>query len=333
MAGEIHVVTGASGHLGNVLVRTLSSKGARIRGLFRSPPSLDFPQDIEIAYGDICDASSLENAFHHAERVYHVAGLVAIGGGARNSLHRVNVGGTQNVIRACSRCNVKRLIYVSSIEAFDLSAKYIDANSPVRPDHTILEYGKSKALATLEVLTAAQSRAIDATVVFPTGFVGPHDYKLSPISKLVADFYRRKVPAAASGGFDFVDVRDVAAGLIAAGEVGANGSKYIMAGTYVTVRELFSILQGLTGIAGPRFCIPRAANCTVGLLAQAYSFLKNSQPRYTRKSLKLLSLGVSIDGAKAEKELGFRPRPIVESLRDTVGWLLSRGFLSGLATG
>ena len=331
MADAADVVTGASGHLGNVLVRSIASQGRPVKGLYRSVPDVPLPQDVEVAYGDVCDVSSLIDAFHGARRVFHCAGLVAIGLGARKQLHRVNVNGTKNVITACEACDIERLIYISSIEAFELESgiKPIREDSGIIPNNTALSYGKSKALATTDVLSATYDGRINGITLFPTGFIGPHDYKLSPMTSLIADFSLGKVPAKTPGGFDFVDVRDVALGAISAAEIGSIGDRYILPGNHITVDGLFSILEELTDMPAPRFQIPGFFRQTAGFLSELYCAARQTQPRYSRKSLKLLSIGVSVDGSKAVKELGYHARPTRESIRDTLVWLQSQGIIGG----
>jgi dihydroflavonol-4-reductase len=284
------------------------------------------PEGAEPAYADLDEPDSLCDAFSDAEVVYHTAGLVAIGLGGRKKLHRVNVEGTRNVIDACLRTRVRRLVYVSSIEALDLLAgRYpITENTPIHPDHTLMPYGRSKALATLEVQAAVRERDLDAVTVIPTGFIGPYDHKLSPMTSMVQDFLVGGIPAGLVGGFDFVDTRDVAIGAVAAAEKGAAGSRFLLPGHYATVREIFRELEEITGKKAPRLDIPYGLSQAWGLIAELYYAAWNKQPRYTRKSLRILSLGVTVSGQKAGTVLGYSPRSLRESLVDTVRWLGTR---------
>ena len=325
---RIDVVTGASGHLGNVLVRELCARGRRVRALFRTEPEIPLPDAAEPFYCDLHDREGLEKAFYNAGNVYHTAGLVAFGLGSYKSLQRVNVEGTRNVIEAVLHGGARRLVYTSSIEAFDLLSKSfpITEKSPVRPDSSVMPYGKSKALATLEVETAVRLRNLDAVTVFPTGFIGPYDDKMSSMTKVVLDFLKGRIPVGIRGGFDFVDVRDVASGLIGAAEKGTAGERFLLPGHNVSVRELFEVLGELTGKPAPRFQVPYRLSWIWGFLAELFYAVSRATPRYTRKSLEILTLGVRVDGNRARETFGYSPRPLDESIADTLTWLVDRGF-------
>ncbi len=280
--------------------------------MVRSSPRFPLPEAADVIYGDLEDPGSLREAFRNADVVYHTAGLIAIGLGGGRKLHRINVEGTRNVIEACLRSGVRRLVYISSIEVFDLLAgEYpITESTPIHPDHTLMPYGRSKAVATLEVVT-----------ILPTGFIGPYDYKMTPMTTMVRDYLTGKIPMGVAGGFDFVDARDVAAGAIAAADFGTPGARYLLPGNYATVREIFTVLEEITGKKASRIDIPIGLSQIWGFLAELYCAVLNRQPRYTRKSLKILSLGVTVSGERARTSLGYVPRSLKESMADTVEWL------------
>ncbi len=322
------VITGASGHLGNTLLRELAVSGRAVRPLYRVPPSFEMPEGVEPYYCNIEEPDSLAEAFRGATTVYHAAGYVSFGINSYKKLYRANVGLTRNVIDACLKSGVNRLVHVGTIEAFDLLAgKYpVTETSAIRPDHTIMSYGKTKALAVLEVERAIKSQGLDAVIVFPTGFIGPFDYKISPMTRTVLDYLAGKIPAGIAGGFDFVDVRDVATGMISAAKSGSRGDRYMLPGNFTTVRELFSLLEQLTGKSAPRLEIPSRLSIAFGAIAELFYFLSGKQPRYTRKSVKILSLGVTVSGSLAREKLGYSPRPLAQTLKDTLEWLDSSGY-------
>ncbi len=324
--GSLDVVTGASGHLGNVLIRELAARGSRVRAMFRSEPHMKLPDNVEVVYGDLADTASLERTFHGADRVFHTAAMITIGPDAYSKLYKANVEGTKNVIETFRKVSSGRLVYIGSIEAFDLLSgnNPITESSCIDPARTVMPYGRSKATAVLEVEKAVAEYGLDAVTVFPTGYIGPFDDKLSPMTNLVADFARGKVPAGLAGGFDFVDVRDVAAGTIAAAEKGSPGDRYLLPGTYTSVVELFAILSEITGRKAPGITIPFWLTGFIGFLAEVYYGIRGGQPRYTRMSLKILTLGVRVSGELAYEKLGFSPRPLKDSLLDTVRWIESR---------
>jgi DNA-binding MarR family transcriptional regulator len=181
-------VTGPTGHIGNVLVRELLKRGERVRALVLPGEDLTPIQglDTEMVEGDILDLDSLIRAFEGVDAVYHLAGVISIVPGEWDRLYKVNVVGTQNVIRACSACGVRRLVYASSIHAFAEPSPGVtfDETSPFDPGKLSMEYDRSKAMATLEVLEAVE-KGLDAVVACPTGVMGPYDYRLSEMGRLI----------------------------------------------------------------------------------------------------------------------------------------------------
>lgn len=328
------VITGASGHLGNTLLRELAAAGRTVRPLFRSPPSFEMPDGVTPYYCDPEEADALVQAFLGAETVYHTAGFVSFALNSYKKLYAANVAVTRNVIGACLKSGVKRLIHVGTIEAFDLLAgEYpITEESAIRPEHTVMPYGKTKALAVLDVEQAVRDRGLDAVIVFPTGFIGPFDYKISAMTRLVLDFLDGRIPAGIAGGFDFVDVRDVAAGMMHAAKKGNPGDRYMLPGRYTTVRELLLLLEELTGKPAPRLDVPSGLSTAFGAAAELFYLLSGKPPRYTRKSIKILSLGVTVNGGRAQEKLGYSPRPLSRTLKDTLDWLVGAGYRGKAAT-
>ena len=131
-----------------------------------------------------------------------------------------------------------------------------------------------------------------------------------------------------SGGFDFVDVRDVADGMIAAADLGNAGERFLLPGRFITVLDLLLLLEEITGKRGPRFKLPSCFSSVWGSIAETYYFITGKQPRYTRASLKILSLGVSVSGRHAAERLGYSPRPVQKTLEDTVNWLREMGYIA-----
>lgn len=325
-------VIGASSHLGNALTRELVSRGVEVKPIFRTPPL--FEPGVDPFICNTADIDSLTQAFEGIDVVYHTAGLVSIGLRKYRAMYEANVLLTKRVIQACRKAGVRRFVFAATIEAFDLlSGPYpIHEQSTINPDRTVMPYGKTKALAVLEVEQAVQQEHLDAVTVFPTGFIGPFDYKLSPMTKLMLDYATGKIPVGIAGGFDFVDIRDVACGMISAANSDAGLRRYLLPGAYVTVDELFSVLEKVTGRRPPRFQLPAAISPAAGFAAECFYFLMRRQPRYTRKSLKILSLGVTVSGALASQVLGYSPRPLEATVEDTIEWLAAHGYWKQDAT-
>lgn len=317
------VVTGATGHIGNVLVRKLLADGKVVRGLI--PPNEDtLPLrglDLEIVRGDVRDAESLMQAFQGAKQVYHLAGAISILPGQRQLLEQINVRGTRNVVDACLQTGVTRLLYASSIHAVKEPPHgiAITESQPYDPRSVLGDYAKSKALATLEVTRGIQ-RGLEAVIVCPTGIIGPYDYKLSEMGRLIHGFLQRKQKFCIVGGYDFLDVRDAAEGMIQACNRGQPGESYLLSGEWISIRGLFSLLEKISGIRAPRFTVSNHLARLAGVLATPYYLLRKTKPLFTAYSIDVLQSNAQVSSEKARRDLGFSPRPIAESLRDTVSW-------------
>ena len=324
------VVTGATGHIGNVLVRELLARGEKVRAII--PPFEDITPleglEVEKVEGDVRDVEALIQAFSGAEVVYHLAGIISILPGKTKLLYQVNVMGTRNVVEACLKSRVPRLIYTSSIHALaePPEGTVIDETMPFAPDRAIGEYGKSKAQATLEVVEGV-TKGLDAVVVCPTGVIGPYDFAPSEMGQLFIDFAKGKLNTYVDGAYDFVDVRDVVTGLILACEKGQTGESYILSGERITVTQLMSILEEVTGVKAPRSKTPIWLAKAMVIFTSLYYNLTNTKPRFTSDSLRILRSNSFISSQKASQQLGYPHRPIREAIVDTVQWFKETGRL------
>ena len=326
------IVTGATGHIGNVLVRELLAEGAVVRVLVL-PDDDKRPLaglNVEIVYGDITDLVSLKSAFTGAESVFHLAGIVTIMPGMASVLERVNVGGMRTVIAACRASGVHRLVYTSSIHAMaePPHGTVIDESQAFDPDRVLGDYARSKAHATLLLLDEVSKGGLDAVICCPTGVIGPWDYGISNIGQLILDFASGHLKSYVSGAYDFVDVRDVARGLILAAEKGQPGRHYIFSGTQVHVPELMEELARGIGYPAPTYRIPTVIARTAGILASMYYRLLRRKPVFTAYSIDVLRSNSLVSSARAREELGFTSRPWQDSIRDHMEWFRTEGILT-----
>ena len=325
------VVTGATGLLGNVLVRTLTAEGAGpVRALAR--PTSDLTPlaglDVEIVTGDVHDHASLVSAFAGADVVFHLAGIVSIVRGGFRRLQKTNVEGTRNVVSACLEAGVRRLVYCSSIHAFAVppTGERLTEESLVDPSRATGAYDRSKAEATLEVRRAIEE-GLDAVMVFPTGIIGPYDYRPSHTGELIIQSARGRLGAYLDGAYDFVDVRDAAAGISVAAARGRAGEGYILAGHNVTVWDLLHTIEAVTGTPAPRLHMPFRLVRAVSFLIPVYYWATRQKPLFTSYSLDVISSGCTMTSEKAERELGYRPRPFRETIEDSVRWFRGQRML------
>ncbi len=325
------VVTGATGHVGNVLIRELLTQGYVVRALVL--PDDDYHSiknlNTEIVRGDITKTPQLEAAFSGADLVFHLAGIVTIMPRMAEVLERVNVGGIRNVITACRATGVHRLVYTSSIHgiAEPPHGTVIDESQPFDPNRVLGDYARSKARATLLLIEEVSKGGLDAVICCPTGIIGPFDYGISNIGQLILDFASGHLKSYVSGAYDFVDVRDVARGLILASKKGKTGRHYIFSGAQIQVPQLMDELAVNVGYPAPTYQIPVVIARAAGVLASFYYRLLRRRPVFTAYSIDVLRSNSQVSSARAREELGFTTRPWQESIQDHVEWFRAEGIL------
>jgi dihydroflavonol-4-reductase len=327
----MNLVTGATGHIGNVLVRLLLERGEGVRAMIipGEDPTPLRDLDVETVEADVLDYQSLLTAFDHMDVVYHLAGIISILPGKEPMVQAVNVCGTRNVIQAAQNSGVRRLVYTSSIHALKRVPHgiLIDETIPFDPEHAISSYDTSKANASLEVLDAVQ-HGLDAVIICPTGVIGPYDFRRSEMGQLILDCVEQKPMLYVDGAYDFVDVRDVAEGLILASEKGRCGESYILSGERIEVLDIIKIVQEILGKRLFSLKIPLQLAHLTANITPLYYRLTHIKPRFTSYSLATIASNSVISHAKAHLELGYLPRPLRESLQDTVKWFVKYKSLS-----
>lgn len=325
-----YLITGAKGHLGGTLVRMLENGPEQVRGLVLSSEPAEDYGNVRYFQGDVRDPASLRPFFEGAEGeavVIHTAGVVDISDQVTPLMFDVNVNGTKNVVALCREYGVKRLVYVSSVHAIpeqdrDSVLKEVDSFDP----DLVGGYAKTKAEATQAVLDAAKA-GLDAVVVHPSGILGPYDGSGNHLVQMVKDYVAGKLPACVRGGYDFVDVRDVASGCLTAAEKGKAGECYILSNRHYEVKDVLRIAKQECG--GRRLPVlplwmAKAAAPLLGWLARR----RRERPLYTKYSLYTLHSNDKFDHDKATAELDYRPRDLRQTIRDTVRWL-HRGASGG----
>ncbi len=323
-------VTGAAGHLGNVLVRELLEGGTRVRALVL--PGEDRTSlaglPVEQVEGDVGDVGSLEHAFDGCEVVFHMAGVIAIAPGKQDLLQRINVEGTRNAVLAARRAGVRRLVYTSSVHALTEPGKggVLDETAGFDPESAYGDYGKSKAAGSLAVLEGVRE-GLDAVMICPVGVIGPYDFRRSEMGSMFVSYSRGELPAIINGSYDFVDVRDVARGHILAAERGRTGEAYLVSGGRVRLVELMEMLEDITGRPVDIPVIPMPLARLVAAVSPLYARLTGTRALLTEVSLHTLTSPFSISDRKAREELGYRSRPIRESVADALAWYREAGFL------
>jgi dihydroflavonol-4-reductase len=322
------LVTGAAGHLGANLVRALLAQGRSVRALvYRDRRALE-GLDLEYFQGDVGSAESMAEACAGCDVVYHLAVHISLRDENWPRMLAINVDGTRNVVNACIEQGVKRLVHFSSVHALKNEPldRPIDETRALVGKGDALPYDLSKAMSELEVQKGIE-RGLDAIIINPTGIIGPHDPKPSHFGAVLLALARRQLPALIAGGFDWVDARDVCQGALRAETVAPRGSKYLLSGHWICIEDIATHVEDICGVRRPKFVAPMWL-ARLGIPFSPIIFqLGADRSLYSSASLQVLRANPDVSHAKATKELGYRPRPIRETLADTLLWFQENGYL------
>lgn len=318
----VAVVTGASGHVGAALVRALMEQGKQVRALVRTDTRAIDGLDLDVRRVDVRDVASLEGAFEGASVVYHAAARVSLESVVDPDADAVNLAGTRNVLAACRKRGVGRLVHFSTIHALGRGDQALIAADAGLP------YERSKANAERDVMEAAAGD-VDAVVVSPCAVVGPFDHKPSYMGRVLIMLSRGLLPAVVHGGQSWVDVRDVAAAAIAAGDAGVRGRRYVVAGHWLSMFELTKLASQIAGVSPPRLQIPTRYVRPFAPLAERTFRLLKQEPLLSRASLDALEAEPrTASETHARDDLNHVPRPTASTLEDTYRWFVDRGLVA-----
>lgn len=324
-----YLVTGATGYLGNTVVRKLASQGVHIRALVMPGDRLAklLPEGVETFTGRVDDTTSMEDFFAGAGEgccVIHCAGIISIASVKDDRLDRVNTGGTKNITDMCINHGVSKLVYVSSVHAIPEGKKGSEISEVSRfsPQKVRGDYAKSKAAATAIVLEAAAA-GLNASVVHPSGIIGPNDSGQGSITGMILSYCTGKLPVGVDGGYDFVDVRDVADGILACCDRGKPGECYILSNRFVSIKELLETLKKLTHGRRILAYVPLKLAKFIAPVWEKASIRLKKPLYFTPYSIETLGSNAFFSHKKATETLGYRPRSVADTLADTVRWLCS----------
>jgi dihydroflavonol-4-reductase len=286
--------------------------------------------DVEFVRGDVLDVSTLESAFAGAEFVLHLAARISIAGDPDGSVRRVNVDGVRNVAEAALAAGIRRVVHCSSLHAYDVGAIHgpVRENGPRATDLRLPAYDRSKADGE-DQLRRVIDRGLDAVILNPSGMFGPVDPEPSRMGRVLLAMFRGRMPITVKGSFDWVDVRDVAAALIAATDHGRTGENYLVGGHRASVTELGRMAADVAGGRPPRLVVPLAP-----VRLAAVAAVRLAGPRragrllLTPESLHALETDPIVDCSKAIAELAYRPRPLADTVADLHASFVGDGRVS-----
>ena len=326
---KIYIITGANGFLGNNIVRKLiKDKENEVRALVLPNDNTNSLKDLNctIYKGDVTKKDSLNSIFETPENVelyvIHCAAIVYIKSKYNPKVYEVNVNGTKNVIEKVLEKNAK-LVYVSSVHAITEKPnnETITEITNFNPEKVEGQYAKTKAEIANYVLEMVKNKNLNACIVHPSGIIGPYDFGNSHLTQLIMDFSNGKLKACVKGGYDFVDVRDVADGIISASYKGKSGECYILSNRYVEIKELLDMISEVRNTKKIKTILPMWFAKLTAPLSEMYYAIRKQPPLYTKYSLYTLKSNANFSNEKAKRELGFKNRDLKETVKDTINWL------------
>ena len=323
------LVTGAGSFLGYHVVKRLNQSGIRPRVLELpgSPPEVLARLDVERCPGQLGDAAAMRQACAGAETLLHLAFKVSMGGGALyDEMRRVNVDGSRALLQAAAENGVRRAVVTGSALAVGVNKEAAPlAESADWSRHAFdLPYALVRREAEIEARRMAKP-GFDVMAVCPSFTFGPDDPTGAPANKLLERIVTGKQWFSLRVGFGCLDVRDFAQGAILASERGVSGERYLLSGENITADELIARVKVIAGSPEAKVHLPAfLLHGLVGALG-VVSRLKGKPPAATREVLQVLGRYAWYDTSKARADLGWTPRPLDETLRDTIAWIRNPG--------
>lgn len=331
-------VTGATGLLGNNLVRRLLAGDWRVRALVRSPEKARAQfagLPVEFVTGDMARVEGFAQAFAGVDAVFHTAAYFREsyrGGVHRRELARINVRGTADLIDAAYAAGVRRVVHTSSIATLDGPPGSIVDETMGRQYADADDYARSKLLADREVeLRLARHPDLWAAFVLPGWIHGPGDLGPTSAGQVVLHYVRRRLPGVVPGTVALVDARDVADAMIAAERCGGRGERYLAAGRHLDMRDFLAIMERVTGVPAPRRSIPLPLLWPLAAVSEGWARLSGRPVLLGLASVRLIAREAErtrFDHAKSARDLGLTFRPVEETLRDEVDWYRTNGWLT-----
>ena len=328
------VVTGGTGFIGSRLVHRLAASGEDVHALVRASSDLASLKEcldrITLVYGDVTDIASLHGAFDGAEEVYHCAGITYMGDRKNPLLQKINVDGTQNVLDACRRAKVRRVVHVSSITAVGISGPNRKCNEECQWNFDMidLEYARTKHAAE-KIVAAEVKKGMDVVIVVPAFVFGAGDINFNA-GRIIKDIYQRKMPCYPMGGICVVDVEIVTECLFTAMKKGRTGERYIIGGDNVSYKELYETIMRVTGVHQRVLPLPMWGAHVLSFVLKFSRFSKKRHKiskLFNMSMFNVASRFLYFDSSKAQRELGMRHEPFEQSIRRTFEFYRERRML------
>ncbi|AVM72320.1 SDR family oxidoreductase [Streptococcus mutans] len=331
-------VTGATGLLGNNLVRALLKKNIQVTALVRS---MDKAQKqfgnlpIRFVQGDILNPKSYQSYLSDCDSLFHTAAFFRDshkGGKHWQELYDTNITGTRNLLQAAYDAGIRQMVHTSSIAVLKGQPNQLIDETMSRSPDTKIEYYRSKILSDQVVRDFISKHPdIFITFVLPGSMYGPGDMGPTSTGQMILNYMQQRLPGIIKASYSVVDARDVADIHIRAMKYGRNGERYLAAGQYMTMQEVVKTLEAVTSIPAPKRQISRPLLRAFAAWNEIYHSITGKPVLVSKDLVELFAeeyQRTHFDHTKMEIELGGRFRPVEETMLDTINWYHNNGYLN-----
>ncbi len=324
-------ITGATGFVGAAVARLLIEKGHKLRALTRpnnDRRNIEGLANIELVEGDLGYPESYAEALKGCGALFHVAADYRIWVPDADEMNRINVDGTQTLMKAAQTAGVKKIVYTSSVATlgYHRDGTPADENTPVTINDMIGTYKRSKFLAEEAVRQLIQHNNLPCVIVNPSTPIGPRDIKPTPTGRIIVEAVKGKMPAYVDTGLNVVHVDDVAMGHWLAFEKGKVGERYILGGTNLGLGQILTIISEIVGKPSPTLKLPRLPLFPLAYGAELIARVTGKDPMLTVDGLRMAKKKMYFMSAKAEREFGYAPRPARQAIEDAINWFRNNGY-------
>jgi len=324
-------ITGISGFVGSHVVdKLLAREDIKIFGLIlpkdKNLPFLKNPK-IKLIEGDILSKESVYNFLNQNVEgnriVIHIAGMISVYKKNDPLAYNINVNGTINMVDVSIEMGIERFIYISSVDSLNRKepGMLVKEQDSYNKDEVIGVYSKSKAHANQYILDKCKECGFPGIILCPSAILGPDDPFMAPINQSLDKYYHKKLPAIVKGGYDLVDVRDVAEGIVLAMDKGNIGQSYLLTGTSISLVDLFKLCGQILKRKPVRIIIPYFVIYIISPFIELFAKMRHKRPLFTSFSMSCLKQNPNYSHQKASDELGYIHRDLKGSLVDTFAWI------------
>lgn len=323
-----YIITGACGYVGYAIVKELINKSKKVRcfALEGEDCSHLIELHADIYYGDIVTKKGLEELFDCDDKIcaIHCASLVSTQTKINKAIYDTNVIGTKNIIDMCEKTHAD-LIYMGSVDAVPpINGKIADVHFD--PEKVYSAYAKTKAMASNLVLESAK-RGLRAMILMPCAVFGPYDHKGGLVSSLVKIYLKPFRMPIIRGGYEFTDVRDIAFAAVSAAANGKSGESYILSNEFFELKYVVDKMRSMEGLKPIKLVIPNFIAKAAGMIVEKISLITKKRPLFTAYMIDCVNTHVSYSCEAAKKDLGYSPRPFDETVKDTLDFMKTHGYL------